>query len=147
MSEQQEKIDKATTEQDESRYSQTTMRDMRYDLTGTKRIYGLFQPWIQSRSAVALDAGAAQDGKAIDGAIEAGFATLQALYDAVEGDAIPQPPDTWSSVNPTTADLATPFGTLYEGVYQAVDPNQPGSIVAQMNAAAVVLGFPQLVAE
>ena len=143
MNEQQEKVDKATTEQDESRYSQTTMRDLRDDLTGTRRIYGLFQPWIQSKSAVALDAGAAQDGKAIDAAVEAGFATLQALYDAVEGDAIPQPPDTWSGVNPTTADLATPFGTLYEGVHQAVDPNQPSSIVAQMNAAAMRLGFPQ----
>ena len=93
------------------------------------------------------DAGAAQDGKAIDAAIEAGFAKLQALYDSVSGDAIPQPSATWSSVNPTTADLATPFGMLYEGVHQAVDPNQPGSVVAEMNAAAVLLGFPQFVAE
>jgi iron uptake system component EfeO len=163
MNEQQEKVDKASTDQEESRYSQTTMADIRNNLTGTERVYALFQPWIQSKLApdggagsdsgagsdggATGDGGAGQDGKAIDAAIEAGFATLQALYDSVQGDAIPQPSDTWSSVNPTEADKATPFGMLYEGVHQAVNPNQPGSVVAEMNAAAVLLGFPQFVAE
>jgi iron uptake system component EfeO len=163
MNEQQEKVDKASTNQEESRYSQTTMVDIRNNLVGTERVYALFQPWIQSKSAATVDGGVAdggtadggaagdagggQDGKAIDAAIEAGFATLQALYDSVQGDAIPQPPSTWSSVNPTTTDQATPFGMLYEGVHQAVDPNKPGSVVAEMNAAAVLLGFPQFVAE
>jgi iron uptake system component EfeO len=158
MNEQQEKVDKASTNQEESRYSQTTMVDIRNNLVGTERVYALFQPWIQSKSAATVDgggadggaagdAGAGQDGKAIDAAIEAGFATLQALYDSVTGDAIPQPPSTWSSVAPTTADQATPFGMLYEGVHQAVDPNRPGSVVAEMNLAAVALGFPQFVAE
>jgi iron uptake system component EfeO len=157
MNEQQEKVDKASSNQEESRYSQTTMVDIRNNLVGTERVYALFQPWIQSKTATldggvadggtAGDAGAGPDGKAIDAAIEAGFATLQALYDSVQGDAIPQPPSTWSSVAPTTADQATPFGMLYEGVHHAVDPNQPGSVVAEMNAAAVLLGFPQFVAE
>jgi iron uptake system component EfeO len=153
MNEQQEKVDKASSNQEESRYSQTTMLDIRNNLAGTERVYTLFQPWIQSKAAATPDGGAAgdggtaQDGKAIDAAIEAGFAKLQALYDSVSGDAIPQPPDTWSSVNPTAADLTTPFGILYEGVHQAVDPNQAGSVVAEMNAAAVLLGFPQFVAE
>ena len=152
MNEQQEKVDKASSNQEESRYSQTTMVDIRNNLVGTERVYALFQPWIQSKAAATPDGGAAgdagsQDGKAIDAAIEAGFATLQALYDSVQGDAIPQPPATWSSVSPSDTDKATPFGMLYEGVHQAVDPNQPGSVVAEMNAAAVLLGFPQFVAE
>jgi iron uptake system component EfeO len=152
MNEQQEKVDKASGNQEESRYSQTTMLDIRNNLAGTERVYALFQPWIQSKAAAGPDGGGggdagAQDGKTIDAAIEAGFAKLQALYDSVGGDAIPQPPATWSSVNPTTADQATPFGMLYQGVHQAVDPNQPGSVVAEMNAAAVLLGFPQFVAE
>jgi hypothetical protein len=157
MNEQQEKVDKASTNQEESRYSQTTMADIRNNLAGTERVYLLFQPWIQSKAAATLDAGATgdagadagapQDGNAIDATIEAGFAKLQALYDSVTGDAIPQPPTTWSSENPTPTDQATPFGMLYEGVHQAVDPNQPGSVVAEMNAAAVLLGFPQFVAE
>jgi iron uptake system component EfeO len=157
MNEQQEKVDKASTNQEESRYSQTTMADIRNNLAGTERVYLLFQPWIQSKAAATLDggatgdagadAGAPQAGNAIDATIEAGFAKLQALYDSVTGDAIPQPPTTWSSENPTPTDQATPFGMLYEGVHQAVDPNQPGSVVAEMNAAAVLLGFPQFVAE
>lgn len=153
MNEQREKVDKASTDQEESRYSQTTMTDIRDNLAGTERVYGLFQPWIQSKPAptpdggASGDAGAPQDGKALDAAIEAGFAKLQALYDGVTGDGIPQPPSTWSSVNPTATDLATPFGVLYSGVQAAVDPNEPGSIVAEMNAAAVLLGFPQFVAE
>ena len=153
MNEQQEKVDKASTDEEESRYSQTTMTDIRNNLAGTERVYGLFHPWIRSKPAATPDGGAAgdagvsQDGKTIDAAIEAGFAALQAQYDLIQGDAIPQPPGTWSSVNPTTADLATPFGMLYEGVHQAVDPNQSGSIVAEMNAAAVLLGFSQFVAE
>jgi iron uptake system component EfeO len=153
MNEQQEKVDKASTDQEESRYSQTTMDDIRNNLAGTERVYALFQPWIQSKAAATTDAGAAadagapQDGKTIDAAIEAGFAKLQALYDSVTGDAIPQPSATWSSENPTATDLATPFGMLYEGVHQAVDPEQPGSVVAEMNAAAVLLGFPQFVAQ
>jgi iron uptake system component EfeO len=153
MNEQREKVDKASTDQEESRYSQTTMTDIRNNLAGTERVYALFQPWIESKAALALDAGASsdagapQDGKAIDAAIEAGFAKVQALYDGVTGDAIPQPPSTWSSVNPTATDLATPFGVLYSGVQAAVDPNVPGSVVSEMNAAAVLLGFPQFVAE
>jgi iron uptake system component EfeO len=162
MNEQREKIDKASTNQEESRYSQRTMADIRANLAGTEKVYALFQPWIRSKSAAgsdaggsddgaldagALDAGAldagALDGTAIDGNIERGFAALQALYDGVSGDAIPQPPADWSSENPTPADLGTPFGVLYAGVLAAVDPTRPGSIVGQMNAAAVLLGFPQ----
>ncbi len=145
MNEQREKVDKASTNQEESRYSQTTMDDIRNNLAGTERVYALFQPWIQSKVA-SSDAGA-EDGKALDAAIEAGFAQLQALYDGVQGDAIPQPPDTWSSVNPSATDLQTPFGVLYTGVQAAVDPNRPTSVVGQMNAAAVLLGFPQFVQE
>lgn len=153
MNEQQEKVDKASTDQEESRYSQTTMDDIRNNLKGTENVYALFQPWIKSKAALTLDAGTgadggpAQDGPAIDAAIQAGFAQLQALYDSIQGDGIPEPPATWSSENPSDTDKATPFGMLYEGVHQAVDPNLPGSIVAEMNQAAVLLGFSQFVAE
>jgi iron uptake system component EfeO len=152
MNEQREKVDKASTNQEESRYSQRTMADIRANLAGTEKVYALFQPWIRSKSAAGNDAGGgdaggadagALDGTAIDANIEQGFATLQALYDGVSGDAIPQPPADWSSENPTATDLGTPFGVLYAGVLAAVDPTRPGSIVAQMNDAAVLLGFPQ----
>jgi iron uptake system component EfeO len=157
MNEQQEKVDKASTDQEESRYSQRTMADIRANLEGTEKIYALFQPWIRSKKAAdagtpdagagTADAGAPLDGTQIDANIEQGFATLQTLYGMVSGDAIPQPPSTWSSENPSPTDSQTPFGLLYLGVHAAVDPNQPSSIVSQMNDAAVLLGFPQFTAQ
>ncbi len=137
MDEQREKVDKASTDQEESRYSQTTMADIRHNLEGTQRVYALFQPWIRSKPA----AGGMPGGQEIDAAIEQGFANLQAIYDAVDGDAIPQPPATWSSLDPTATDLQTPFGQLYSGVVAAVDPNAAGSIVWEMNAAAGLIGL------
>jgi iron uptake system component EfeO len=151
MNEQREKVDKASTNQEESRYAQRTMDDIRANLAGTEKVYALFQPWIRSKIRAGADAGTSDagplDGTAIDASIEQGFATLQALYDGVNGDAIPQPPADWSSENPTAADLGTPFGVLYAGVLAAVDPTRPGSIVSQMNDAAVLLGFPQFTEE
>jgi len=159
MNEQQEKVDKASTDQEESRYSQRTMADIRANLAGTEKIYALFQPWIRSKKAAGADAGtvdagaggadagAPLDGTQIDANIEQGFATLETLYGMVSGDAIPQPPATWSSENPSPTDAQSPFGVLYLGVHAAVDPNSPSSIVSQMNDAAVLLGFPQFTAE
>jgi iron uptake system component EfeO len=159
MNEQQEKVDKASTDQEESRYSQRTMADIRANLAGTEKIYALFQPWIRSKKAASADAGTADadagtadagaplDGTQIDANIERGFATLQTLYGMVSGDAIPQPPATWSSENPSPTDQQTPFGVLYLGVHAAVDPNSPSSVVSQMNDAATLLGFPQFTAE
>jgi len=137
MDEQREKVDKASTDQEESRYSQTTMADIRHNLEGTQRVYALFQPWITSKPA----AGGMPSGEEADAAIQQGFADLQALYATIDGDAIPQPPATWSAVHPTAADLQTPFGQLYSGVVAAVDPNTPGSIVWEMNAAAGLIGL------
>lgn len=131
MDEQREKVDKASTDQEESRYSQTTMADVRHNLIGTQKVYALFAPWIRSKSG----------GTDVDDAIAKGFADLQALYDTIDGDAIPQPPPTWSSVHPTADDLQTPFGRLYAGVVAAVDPNTQGSIVWQMNQAAALIGL------
>jgi iron uptake system component EfeO len=131
MNEQREKVDKASTDEEESRYAQTTMADIRHNLEGTQIVYALFQPWIRSKNG----------GTAVDASIQQGLADLQALYDTIPGDAIPQPPATWSSENPTETDLQAPFGMLYQGVEAAVDPNQPDSIVAHMNQAATLLKF------
>jgi iron uptake system component EfeO len=135
MNEQKEKVDLASSGQEESRYSQLTLFDLRNNLMGTENIYALFQPWIAARS---------KDGSE-NTMIEAGFAKLDADYTAVSGDAIPPTPPDWSSDMPTTADLATPFGTLWESVHEAVDPTTPGSVVYEMNAVATLLGFPQFV--
>jgi iron uptake system component EfeO len=135
MNEQQEKVSKAATGEEESRYSQHTMDDIRDNLTGTKTVYELFQPWLVSKSG----------GMAIDTQIEKGFATLATTYAMFPGDTIPEPPATWSSFDPTADDLATPFGELFSAIQLSVDQQNMGSVVAEMNAAAVTLGFPEFV--
>jgi iron uptake system component EfeO len=133
MNEQREKVNKAATGEEESRYSQKTLADLRANLAGTRTIYALFQPWIASK----------EGGAAVDDGIQEGFATLDEAYSATAGDSIPAPPATWSSVSPSKGDLATPFGRLYTTVTTAVDPQRKGSIVDEMNSAAGLIGFPR----
>ncbi|HEY0193042.1 MAG TPA: imelysin family protein [Kofleriaceae bacterium] len=135
MNEQKEKVNLAATGEEESRYANVTLFDLRNNLEGTQKIYALFQPWAQSKA----------DGVDADVKIEAKFAALKAQYDADAGDALPTVPDDWSNDMPTTANLATPFGMLWNTVHQDVDPNADSSVVFQMNKIAVALGYPQFV--
>jgi iron uptake system component EfeO len=138
VQEQREKVRKAASNEEESRYSQRTMADLRDNLAGAKAVYALFRPWILSRSSADDPA---RDGATIDAKIEAGFRALSAAYDRVSGAAIPEPPPTWSAESPSAADLQSPFGLLYTAVNEAVDPTIADSMVAQMNAAAAMLGL------
>jgi iron uptake system component EfeO len=140
MNEQREKVNKASTNEEESRYSQRTMADLRDNLAGTKRAYAIFQPWIVTKPAPKPGD---KSGRDTDAAITAGFAKLDELYAQYPDPAIPQPPATWAAESPSPQDLATPFGQLFTGVRDAVDPNKDGSVVDEMNLAADVLGFPQ----
>jgi iron uptake system component EfeO len=133
MNEQREKINKAASEEEESRYAQRTMADIRDNLTGTTTIYELFRPWLKAKP----------DGAPIDADVQRAFDSLDSAYSAVTGDALPQPPQTWSSESPSNADLDTPFGKLFTAVQNAVDPNRAGSAVDGMNRAAKELGFPE----
>jgi iron uptake system component EfeO len=139
MNEQREKVRKAASNEEESRYAQRTMTDIRDNLDGTKAAFSLFEPWLATKKD-AQDG--TKDGPTIDGKIQAGFDSLAETYASVSGEAVPAPPPTWSSESPSPGDLATPFGKLYSGVDAAVDPNDAESIVAQMNDAGAVLGFP-----
>lgn len=138
VQEQREKVRKAASNEEESRYSQRTMADLRDNLAGAKAVYEMFRPWILSKSSTDDPA---RDGATIDAKIQAGFQALSAAYDEVDGPAIPEPPPTWSAENPSAGDLQTPFGRLYTAVNEAVDPTIPDSTVAQMNAAAAMLGL------
>lgn len=144
MNEQREKVDKASTNEEESRYSQTTLQDLRNNLAGTRDFYALFKPWLRSKAGQA-GSDSALDGIAVDAQIETGFQSLDTLYSEVPDDAVPATPADWSSANPTPANAATPFGMLYIGVRDAVDPNRAGSVVEEMNLAAALLGFPEFV--
>lgn len=139
MNEQREKVNKAASSEEESRYSQHTMVDLRDNLAGTKAVYAVFQPWVVSKKS----SDPTKDGPTIDGKIQVGFGKLDTAYSQIQGDAFPPVPATWSSESPSASDLQTPFGQLYTNVSGAVDPNTDGSVVFEMNAVATILGFPQ----
>ena len=137
MNEQAEKVNLAATGEEESRYANITLFDLRTNLEGTRKIYALFQPWIQSK-----DTGDTHDAK-----IEAQLADLATLYAQNTGDNLPAVPADWSSDSPSAANLATPFGQLWNTVHEKVDPTLEGSVVFEMNMVAGMLGFPEFVSE
>ncbi len=137
MNEQAEKVNLAATGEEESRYANITLFDLRTNLEGTRKIYALFQPWIQSK-----DTGDTHDAK-----IEAQLADLATLYAQNTGDNLPAVPADWSSDSPSAANLATPFGQLWSTVHEKVDPTLEGSVVFEMNMVAGMLGFPEFVSE
>ncbi len=139
MNEQREKVEKASSNEEESRYAQRTMADLRDNLEGTRTAYSFFKPWIVAKVNTKDPS---KDGAAVAAKLDAGLVALDAAYAKVTGDAIPAPPATWSAEAPSAADLATPFGTLYASVRSAVDPAADGSVVFEMNVAAELLGFP-----
>lgn len=132
MDEQREKVSKAASEEEESRYAQRTMADIRDNLEGTRKAYDLFKPWLETKA----------DGPAIIDAVEKAFDELSDTYDTINGDEFPPRPETWSSENPSAEDLKTPFGKLFAAVQGAVDPNNEGSVVDGMNKSAEALGIP-----
>jgi iron uptake system component EfeO len=136
MNEQKEKVDLAATGEEESRYANITLFDLRNNREGTARVYEVFRAWIQSK----------EGGPASDSAIAAKLNALRDLY-ANGGDALPAVPATWSSDMPSATDLATPFGMLWKKVHDEVDPAADDSIVAHMNRVAILLGFPEFVEE
>lgn len=135
MNEQKEKVNLAATGEEESRYANVTLFDLRNNLAGTRAVYGLFRPWIATKAR----------GADADAAVVAQLDALDALYTTTAGDGIPAVPDDWSSDAPTAANLATPFGMLWQRVHAAVDPTASGSIVFEMNAIADLLGFGEFV--
>ena len=141
MNEQAEKVNKAATQEEESRYAQRTLADLHANLDGTVKIYKLFQPWIVSKG------GSGASGASIDANITAGFDGLRVAYGNTPGEAIPQPPAGWSSIKPTPQDLESPFGKLFQAVQEAVDPEKAGSVVQEMNNAGKLLGYAGFVPE
>ncbi len=134
MNEQKDKVDLAATGEEESRYANVTLFDLRNNRQGTEIAYDTFRTWIASK-----DGGADADDR-----IQTKLGELAQLY-ASPSDALPEVPATWSSDSPSDADLATPFGMLWQKVHDEVDPARDGSIVFEMNDVAILLGFPEFV--
>jgi iron uptake system component EfeO len=129
---QSEKVGLAAMNQQESRYSQTTMTDLRSNLAGTRAVYDLFELWLATKAY----------GTMLDMNAKAAFDRLDGQYMNVSGDAIPDPPPSWTNP-PSPVDTVTQFGTLYIAVTNEADPSRSGSAVDTMNLVAQALGLPQ----
>jgi iron uptake system component EfeO len=134
MSEQIEKANRAASGEEESRYAQYTLADMRANVEAGVSIYAAFKPWLLEQKG----------GKELDVKIAAGFKHIQDHYASLPGDALPEVPSTWSSEHPSAQDLATPFGQLYQTLTNEAEPDTDGTLVSSMNAAADALGIPLL---
>jgi iron uptake system component EfeO len=136
MHEQRSKVERAATGQEESRYANITLVDLRNNVDGTRRVLDGFRDWILSRDA----------GEAPYAVVQRRLGELAAAYASAQGDALPVAPRDWSSAQPTDEHLATPFGALWKTVHDSVDPRTSGSVVFAMNEIAALLGLPELVA-
>jgi len=133
MNEQIEKIELAATGEEESRYAQHTLADMRSNLEGGRNTYAPFRAWLKGKAG----------GAALDADILAGFARMSALY-GMFVDSLPPVPVGFDPQAPAAADLETPFGTIFAGLKHESDPADPASLVSKLTAAADLLGIPQL---
>lgn len=133
LEEQIEKVNKAATGEEESRYAQFTLGDMKQNVAAGRATYGAFQAWVLDKGGAEIDAG-----------IVAGFQRLDDAYAALQGDALPPVPDGWSSENPTKDHLATPFGQLFAKIKAEADAAAAGSLVSEMLESADLLGIDPL---
>ena len=129
VAEQIEKISRAETGEEESRYANETLADMRYNVEGGQATHHAFAGWLRSVSG----------GPALDEQITAGFGRLT---DALgTGTQLPPVPATWMAAGPSTTDLATPFGRLYALLKGEADDRNPQSLVSAMSRAADAMGI------
>jgi iron uptake system component EfeO len=127
VEEQSEKTNLAATGEDESRYAQNTLADMRANLNGAREVYGAFKAWVEST-----------DGDTAG--IEAGFKRIDDAYKALSGDALPKVPEGFEPDEPSEEDLDTPYGKLYQLLLDETDPADENSVVHIITEAAEGIG-------
>ena len=133
MNEQLEKVAAAASAEDESRYAQRTLDDMRANLEGAEAVYEAFRPWVLEAS-----------GADVDEKIEAGFASIRKAYAANKGAAIPAVPSGFDPDEPSADHLATPYGKLYELLTSETDIKEEDSLISLMSSAADDMGINEI---
>jgi len=131
MAEQLEKVELAATGEDESRYADHTLADMRANLEGGRELYEAFVPWLTSEPG----------GDALHEQIMAGFARIEAGYEEHAGDGVPPVPEGWSA-EPSDELRATPYGQLFGLLEHEADPEADDSLVRAMIDAAKLMDIP-----
>jgi iron uptake system component EfeO len=131
MAEQLEKVELAATGEDESRYADHTLADMRANLEGGRDLYEAFVPWLTAEPG----------GQDLHTAILAGFDRIEASYDEHAGTGVPPVPEGWSA-EPSDELRATPYGELFGLLEHEADPEAEDSLVRAMIDAAELMDIP-----
>lgn len=129
MQEQSEKTTLAASGEDESRYAQNTLADMRANLEGAIAVFEAFKPWIEATGDKSET-------------IQAGFEELEKAYGEVDGPALPEVPEKFNPSNPSEADLKSPYGRLWQLLNEKTDLEDPKSLVSIMASAADEMEIP-----
>jgi iron uptake system component EfeO len=129
IEEQIEKVRLAGSGEDESRYSQHTLADMRFNLEGGRAIFAKFAPMFAEKGGASLQAD-----------IDARFAAVDQALGALDGDAIPAVPDGFDPASPGDS----PYGRLFSFLANETDPENPQSFVSLFADGAELLGIPAL---
>jgi iron uptake system component EfeO len=130
MQEQVEKVTLGSSAEDESRYAQRTLDDMRANLEGGRKVYDAFRTWVK-----------AEAGEDLDADIVAGFDRIADAYAEVDGSGIPEVPDGFDPEDPSDDDLKTEYGKLWSLLMKESDPDAKGSLVSDLIEAADALGI------
>ncbi len=133
MREQIEKIKLAQTGEDESRYAQHTLADMRANLAGGIAVFEAFDPMFEAKG---------EEGTKLRDSIQASFDRLTQYYDSIQGNAIPPVPASWNPDAPSAADLQSEYGKLYTLVLKETDEADEKSLVSLMLLGARTTGIP-----
>lgn len=128
IEEQSEKVRLAATGQDESRYAEHTLADMRANLEGGRAVLTAYAPMLGERAT----------------ALGARLDELERAYAALPGDALPPVPDAFDPDAPSNEHLATPYGRLFTLLARASDPEQPGSLAHELQRAGLAMGIAPL---
>ncbi|AKF10703.1 imelysin family protein [Sandaracinus amylolyticus] len=124
IEEQAEKVRLGTTGEDESRYAQHTLADMRANLEGGRAVLDAF-------AAMPI---AADERAAIDRELRA----LERVYAESGEDALPPVPD---GFDPDAPRDDTPYGRLFVMLSRASDPRAEGSLAARLRRAGEAMGI------
>jgi iron uptake system component EfeO len=104
VNEQQEKVNKAGTNAEESRYSQRTMADLRANLAGTVAIYQVFRAWLKTKPAK----GSTPSGVDVDTSITAGLDAWGRCTPRSRATRFQSPPRRGAPSTPTRRPIWTP---------------------------------------
>ncbi len=131
--EQHDKVLRASTAKDESRYAQHTLADLRANLEGAREVYGAFTAWLRSK----------YEGELVDVAINDGLEELRDLYMTTGDEALPPVPAGFDPNAPNPQMLESDFGRLFKKLAQESDAAAVGSLLTKMNEATDLLGLPR----